>query len=786
MVSVQRIGQRHTDADSGVSMNLNKLFPRLTIRAKLAIAFVLIAAVPLTVVAVLAIRVQVDHLRNTTEASLDHDLQIARTQMEDALRGVEENVAYLARSLLAPALDDPTPGTLADAGRYVSPFLEEKPSFHQVSLVDADGSLLLAARAAGSATIYDELLEDGQPSGMLYAYRAQSLEPGGHLLLPVELKGRDGGAKGPVPAVAVVKAVWNADGRFRGAVAGEVHASSLFAALELESPHLPGVTGLVDREGHFLYHSERKRDWATLLASRDEMDLSSEFSPGVATEIMSGRQETAETDGQIVAFAPLSLGNYGTGPLYLFRAVPLEALEGPVRSFLRWVAFTGGGLGALLLGLAVVAANQFTRPIYRLREGMRRLAEGDDPPETLAVATNDELEDLAVEFTEMGQSLSRYRHRLEELVAERTRALHETYAELANVLAHSADAILGLDLRGRVRIWNRGAEALFGYSEDEARGRHVDTLIHPRGGKAVHEGRFLHQKLQDSGAVLDFRTKRMRKNGEILPVSLSQSVVRGEDGEALGYSLIFRDARPQEKLDDQMRRSERLAAVSVMATALAHEVNNPLAIIGNRIEVIQRELTSRCPGCELEDHLTVLREHASRLTEVTRGLLALASGDEEATGPVDVAAVSERVACLTEQTFSARDLRLDVHLPDEPLLVPEGNERALETVCLNLLLNAADATPAGGAVLLEARPGGREGEVEFEVRDTGAGIPESLRDRIFEPFFTTKGPRGGTGLGLAVCRSVVDRHGGRIRIESEEGAGSRFIVTLPGNAPVGP
>jgi signal transduction histidine kinase len=105
-------------------------------------------------------------------------------------------------------------------------------------------------------------------------------------------------------------------------------------------------------------------------------------------------------------------------------------------------------------------------------------------------------------------------------------------------------------------------------------------------------------------------------------------------------------------------------------------------------------------------------------------------------------------------------------------------------VCLNLLLNAADATPPGGTVVLETRTAAEGTRVEFEVRDTGPGVPPDLRERIFEPFFTTKGPRGGTGLGLAVCRSVVERHGGRIWLEGDEGEGSRFVVTLPVHAQV--
>jgi PAS domain S-box-containing protein len=764
---------------SGGSLNLNKLFPRLTIRSKLTIAFVLLAAIPLLAVAGFATRVKVDQLRDTAKSALDHDVAMARTQVEQALREAAENVAYLARSVLSSALVDPTPSALAEVGRLASSFMGFKGSLFQVKLIDGDGALLLVARASGSELVS----ANGQASGMYYAYRAQSLEPGGQLLLPVELSGRDVGVvEGTIPAVAIVMALWSPAGVFRGAVVGEAYASSLFVALESGSPNLPGVTGLVDQEGFFLYHTDRKRDWSSLLAERAVVDLPREFSPDLAAEIMAGSVGTLTADRKIVSYAPLSLASYGTGPLYLYRTVPLSTLEAPVRRFMVWVGAVGVVVAALVLALAVVAANQFTRPIYQLREAMRQLAAGEPSP-ALAITTNDELEDLAGEFSGMATSLTTYRHRLEELVAERTRALHETYGELASVLAHTTDAIIGLDVRGRVRVWNRGAESLFGYEAAEVTGRPLDELLRVPGRGAGREAAYLERKLAEEGSVVDFRTERVDRSGHTIPVSLSQSVIRDEAGQPLGYSLILRDATLQSRLEEQMRRSERLAAASVMATALAHEVNNPLAIIGNRIECMEREVRTMCPDCDLELDLSVLREHTDRLMGVTRDLLGLARDDTDLGGEVELRTLVKRVARLVEQTFTARDLHLEVVATPEPVPV-QGSENALETVVLNLMLNAADATPADGTVTVELRLA-REGvEVEVEVRDTGHGVPVELRERIFEPFFTTKGPRGGTGLGLAVCRTVLERHGGRIRVESEDGAGSRFIMALPIHAGV--
>jgi signal transduction histidine kinase len=124
--------------------------------------------------------------------------------------------------------------------------------------------------------------------------------------------------------------------------------------------------------------------------------------------------------------------------------------------------------------------------------------------------------------------------------------------------------------------------------------------------------------------------------------------------------------------------------------------------------------------------------------------------------------------------------RLDLQLNVEPG-VPDviGYEKAIETVIVNLLLNAADATPPEGTVTLSIRCSADGEAVEIEVRDTGHGLAPGLRERVFDPFFTTKGPGHGTGLGLTVCRSIVDRHGGVIEVDTPPDGGCRFVVTIP-------
>ena len=762
-------------------MNLNKLLPRFSIRAKLAIAFTLLAVLPLIAVVAVGTRTTIRKVRTHARETLQHDVESAQRQMEQSLEGVAQDIAYLASMVPGLLEGREVSGQWEAARPSMVSFLAVNKTIFRLKVFGADGRLRFAAHAP-DADVAPETDDDA--GGLYYVLRAQSLEPGERLMMPVELRRNQDGGDGvaTLSAVAILLPIIDPSGTMQGTIVGEAYASLLFDGLEPGSPHLGGVTGLVDSDGFVLYHSALKRDWSKLLISPADLELPSELSPDVIEAVLSGSPGTVTTaDKLIVSFVPLRIAQSGIRPLMLYRAIPRSVLEAPVRDFLGWVTVGGAVVLAIVLGLAVLAAHQLTQPIYQLRQGARRLAEGaTDTP--LEIETNDELEDLAADFSAMAEALSEHRHKLEDLVAERTRELLEAHAELEGILRHSADAIVGLDAAGRIRVWNQGAESLFGYTTAEAVHQDVDVLLLPPGADSAVEAAFIRHELETHGAVVNLRTTRVPKDGEPVPVSLTQTLIRDEHGEPLGHSLIIRDITAQAKLEEHMLRSERLAAVSVMAAGLAHEVNNPLAVIGNRIECMQQEVRERWPECNIEADLAVLHDHTNRLRELTRDLLRFAKDEGDEPRPLALDELLSRVARLMEQTLRSRSIHLDVHTESD-LPQPRGSEKAIETVCMNLLMNAADATPPGGVVTVETRRSVAGAAVEFEVSDTGTGVPPELQHRIFEPFFTTKGSSRGTGLGLALCRSIIERHGGSIRVEARKGGGSRFIVSLPVTSP---
>jgi PAS domain S-box-containing protein len=755
-------------------LNLNRLFPRLPISWKLAIAFVAMAGIPLAVVGLVGARSALQELERAALADLEHEMDLAATRTARAMREIGQHVSFLDAVGLGGALAEGGAVSVSAADLARTYLRADSSALFRIKTIDGSGYPVgVISRDGGILPLEPDV--DPEP---LYLWIAEGLPPDGLAFVPVELRRVTPMAGSEVvPAVAVIRPVFAGDS-FVGAVVGEAGAADLFVGLDLAPPGLGGVTGLVDAEGRYLYHSEFKRHWASLLDG-DALSLAGEFSPEVAERVLSG-DSLIEAPGAVqIAVRRLQPGGSTPGTLTLYRTVPMSALYARVGRFLGVITLVGAALVVLVALLSVVAARQITRPILRLQHAAHILAAGGGPP-PVAVKTNDELEDLAEDFNHMAATLSRHRDDLEALVLERTDALRRTQAQLTQLVTSSADAIVGTDPDDVVILWNNGAETLFGHPREEAVGVRLSDLIEMGDGGNTIERRFIDGALQDTGSVVNYRTRRRARDGTVLPVTLTKTVLRDEFGGTVGFSIIVRDDRARELLEDQMRRSERLAAVSVMAAGLAHELNNPLSVLGNRIELMQRDAVAQESGASFLRDLDVLRKHVGRIGSITGDLLRFARSDDGEMARVCVNDVIRRVDRLTHRVFVAADLDLVMQL--DPGLPPAfGNENVIETVLVNLLLNAKHATPKGGRVEVATRAGASS-TVEIEVRDTGPGVPPELRLRIFEPFFTTKAGDGGTGLGLAVCRALVDRMGGSLQVGPWPGGGASFVVRIPQDA----
>jgi two-component system NtrC family sensor kinase len=225
-----------------------------------------------------------------------------------------------------------------------------------------------------------------------------------------------------------------------------------------------------------------------------------------------------------------------------------------------------------------------------------------------------------------------------------------------------------------------------------------------------------------------------------------------------------------------------LAAIGELSAGIAHEINNPLAIIRQEAEWMQ--LLLKKPGdedpqklVELQGSIRQIIQQVDRCTEITRNLLDFARKRDPVIQAVEVNRIIENMTMLVEKEAKLNNITIVRHY-DETLPAVYSDAPQLRQVILNFLTNATHAIGKDGVVTITTRPRG-EDAVDIVIRDTGCGIPQENVPKIFDPFFTTKPPGQGTGLGLSICHGIILRLGGRITVESTVGQGAEFTITLP-------
>ncbi|GAA2614625.1 hybrid sensor histidine kinase/response regulator [Paractinoplanes durhamensis] len=370
---------------------------------------------------------------------------------------------------------------------------------------------------------------------------------------------------------------------------------------------------------------------------------------------------------------------------------------------------------------------------------------------------------------------------------------------LTAVVAHTDAAIIGLDVAGNVTAWNPGAEKVFGWTADEMIGQPVSLLSDESG----HEQQVASQERVRNGEPhVTYEARRLRKDGSPVELSINVAAVRDSTGQVTGTSVVARDisaakeaADQQRALEERTNQQQRMESLGKLAGGIAHDFNNILAIIVNYTEFAAEAAEQ---DSAVRADLVHVRTAADRAMNLTRQLLTFTRGDTIQPQDVDLDAAITEVRAMLDRTIGA-DIALFARPPRRPLVV-HGDPGQLQQVLLNLAINARDAMPDGGTLVIEADEAELDGQelnmrpavaagryARIQVSDTGEGMSAEVAAHIFEPFYTTK-PRGkGTGLGLATVYGIVAEAGGSINVFSEPGVGTTFRIYLPlSTAPAGP
>jgi PAS domain S-box-containing protein len=350
----------------------------------------------------------------------------------------------------------------------------------------------------------------------------------------------------------------------------------------------------------------------------------------------------------------------------------------------------------------------------------------------------------------------------------------------------SPDAIVMTDPSGVIRLVNRKAEAMFGWSRDELIGQHVEQLV-PQEERARHvlqRQRFVAADLSPALPADRPHLQAIRKDGTVFPVEIGLGSI--ETGEGLMIAAAVRDITERRNAERQANRARRLESIGTLAGGIAHDLNNALTPILLTLDLLKQQY----PG--EHETLDTVEHSANHAAEMVRHLLAFAKGSEGKRVSLAPRRLLEETEKIIKGTFP-KSIQVRIRTPKE-LPTVLGDATQLHQVLLNLCVNARDAMPEGGTLALEAEAtdgsaladlptatGERPPErcVVIRVADTGTGIAPEVLERIFDPFFTTKEPESGTGLGLFTVAGIVKGHGGLIRVSSQPGRGSTFAVLLP-------
>jgi signal transduction histidine kinase len=226
-------------------------------------------------------------------------------------------------------------------------------------------------------------------------------------------------------------------------------------------------------------------------------------------------------------------------------------------------------------------------------------------------------------------------------------------------------------------------------------------------------------------------------------------------------------------MEEQMSQTEKLTSLGLLAAGVAHEVNTPLAVISNYIQMLAKQMPEGDPRQSIIEKIV---KQTFRASEIVNNLLNFSRTGAAEAADVDVNRVVEETLSLVAHPLRASHIQVVKQL-GAPLPAVRGSANKLQQVFLNLFLNARDAMPSGG--MLEIRTAAQNGSIEIEVTDTGGGIPREHIHRIFDPFFTTKANGRGTGLGLSVSYGIIKEHAGKIDVRSTPGKGTSFHVEFP-------
>jgi len=601
-----------------------------------------------------------------------------------------------------------------------------------------------------------------------YFRRAMRLRADEVDISPVELDREHGAIDTPhLPVVRASTPVVGPDGRPFGIVVIDIDLRRAFARVR-ENARPGGAVYIVNSNGDYLVHPDPAREFGFQLGAPSRLQDDFPTLGGMLTRGKAAPQVVQEHSGAEVG-AALAGARLAEGPqLFVVEAVPYADLATTLITVRNSTvaAVMVAAIGAVLL--AIVLARSLTRRLTQMTAAIDNFGRGE--PLSLPTRSSGEIGALARAFDRMAAE-----------VREKTVSLETEIVERRRLFASSLDLILIVDREGTVIDISPSAEAILGYRPEQMIGRKGAALLHPGDLERAREEM---RAARQGRATRNFDCRYVHRDGRIVPLTLSGAWLELEQR----YFFIGRDMTERIALEQQLRQSQKLDAIGHLTGGVAHDFNNILTAITGSIEILT-DAVAHSP--QLAAIARLIDDAAWRGADLIQQMLAFARKQPLQPQSTDVNLLVLDTAKLLRPTLGESvEIKMTLEEDTWPAMIDPSQ---LGTALINLAVNARDAMPGGGKLILETgnvmldasfatihaeevRPGPY---VMIAVTDTGVGIPADIRDSVFEPFFTTKEVGQGTGLGLSMVYGFVKQSGGHIKIDSEEGHGTTFKLYLP-------
>ncbi len=778
------------------------------------------------------------NLVNTATRNLDQDVVLVRQRASDFLSGVETDLRFLAESYQIKELGRqlaergaPRYGSVSSLEAELLDFERTKQIYYRIRILDANGLDILRVQSTSgkfgiggfAVTPRGKL---SRTSEYYYVFLTRMLKKNQTAFSPAEVPNEK---LGRVAVISFATPLYFHDKRV-GILVADVFASTFFQVMASASPRsYSSRVMLVSGDGHFLYDSQKRRDWKKLFITTGE-SIDNDYSRSVSAKLLSGTAGIITKGiGEVVSYAPLfskntapNSGDEKAGfsiPLFVIETIPKAVLMRP--AYFVSFAFGAAILGVLVLSvtLSLVATSQFTRPIEELSRGAEIIS-GGNYEHRLKIETRDEIENLADQFNAMADSilvrdreLMDHKVSLEKEVTERTAELREQKSKLQTILDNVPSALLVLDRDLTIQSVSAALGKVTGYQPEEVIGKVCCDFFCKAG---------FCQKCVSRGVVLSGKSEG-HLDRIVGPDGTDRfiehfSVPMQKDGEVEAVLEIVTDVTSRKKLEQHLLKTEKLATMGELAAFIAHEFRNSLTSIKMILQLFNE---SDDLDRSKKESLTVALNSAYRMETTVSELLGFARPTkmdfrlssvnhvvEESIAFVKLRAEKSRVTIENNPDVTIPDLMVDVVHLREALVnivfnaVQAIEERNISPQSLPALIRQNSSitivtrrTKIGKTLrdfmyveMTETSPDDhtdleeivlKKGTecVQIEIADTGPGITKTNISRIFDPFFTTK--PNGTGLGLSMAKRVVNGHGGIVVVESKPGVGTRFRILLP-------